>query len=126
MRRTLLLVLATSGLIAAAAVGVGVFVEYGKAEKAARLSELMNVRKYLLVYAQANAKYPDNLWEAVPEDLFRCELEVAPLDYVAAGKPYPLEADRGLFCDRVARRYGFEVGWFEFSEHDWSFHAGER
>jgi len=124
--RRLLLLLAIGGLIAAATVGLGVFAEYGRAEKAARLSGLMNVWKYLLDYARANGKYPGNLWEAVPEDLFRSELEVAPLEYIAAGKPYPLQGDSRVFCDRAARRYGFKVGWFDFSEHDWSFHEGER
>jgi hypothetical protein len=117
-----------SGLVLFAAAGVGawLFAEYGKAEKSARLSTLLNIRKFIVDYAKANGKYPMDMWEAVPEEDFRSELEVAPLEYMGAGKPYPLQSDKKLFCDSAARRYGFEVGWFEFSEHDWSFHRGER
>jgi hypothetical protein len=125
-RRRLLLLLGICVLPLACATGVRLFDDYGRAKKAARLSGLLNMRVVLVEFAQAHGRYPDSLWEAVPRECYLYELEQMPLDYLAAGKPYPLEGESPVFCDCAALRYGFDVGWFEFSQHDWSFHTGER
>jgi len=124
--RRLLLLLAAGVLVMAAALALGVFEQYGRAERAARLSGLLNIRQRLVRYAEARGRYPESLWEAVPRNDYRHELGQMPLHYLAGGKPYPLEGDARVLCDRAARRYGFQVGWFEFTEDDWRFHEGER
>ncbi len=124
--RRLLLLLATGALVVAAVLALGVFDQCGRAEKAARLSGLLGIRQRLVRYAEARGRYPECLWDAVPRNDYLHELGQMPLDYLAGGKPYPLEGDARVFRDRAARRYGFQVGWFEFTEHDWHFHEGER
>jgi len=125
LRRTLLLLLAVVSA-GGAIFGAYIFHEYGQAEKATRLSVLLNVRSALVGYARRHGRYPDSLWDAVPREHFLYDIKRMPLDYLADGRPYPLEGDTRVFCDRAALRYGFEVGWFEFREHDWTFHGGQE
>jgi len=124
-RRNLLVLLAVV-LVGCAVIGAYIYHDYGQAERATRLSALLNIRNPLVGYACRHGRYPDSLWDAVPRTHFLYDLEQMPLDYPAAGKAYPLEEDTPLFSDRAALRYGFEVGWFEFYEHDWTFHEGRK
>ncbi len=127
----LILVATIGGGLAAVTGGVLLFASYGKAQKAARLSTLLNVSQCLENYARATGRYPESVWDAVPRESFAAAFEHAPIEYAARGRPYPLQGEKLVFSDKTAHRYGLAVGWFEFRQHDapphyWVFHEGKR
>jgi len=97
----------------------------GEAEKSARLSTLMVLRRSLVESARAEGRYPAELNEVVADPEFSASVDFDNLEYMASGQPYVGRVDRALFRERQSRRYGWVRGWYEIRQEGWVFHRGE-
>jgi len=111
-------------LVGAVFLGVQIYIGQGLAEKVARLSDLEILRWKLQCYAADHGSYPLRLEDAVEDKEFLRSLDPDGLVYVAGGQPFSPTALLRLFYEREPRRYGFNVGWFDFRTDSDTFHEG--
>jgi len=97
----------------------------GEAEKSARLSTLMVLRRSLVESARTEGRYPAALNEVVADPEISASVDFENLKYMASGQPYVERVDRPLFRERQSRRYGWVRGWYEIRQEGWVFHRGE-
>jgi len=97
----------------------------GEAEKGARLSTLMIVRRSLVESARTERRYPRELNEIAADAEFSASVDFDNLEYLASGQSYVEGADRILFRERTAHRYGWTRGWYEIRQEGWTFHRSD-
>ena len=101
--------------------GVWCFVVWygqGQAARLARLTTLLVLRQYVLIYAEETGRYPDSIIDALPAGLqstFRDD-EINNLVLVKSGQAFEPDEpalNELLFYEKEPTRYGFTKGWFE-------------
>jgi len=114
-RRLIYVLLPTLGAVLILILVLAYWNVEGRRELAWQLSTFHVLRHYLVERAKQEGRYPESMSDAVPEG-FLCGVDLSNLNYVARGKPYPLQGDGVVFCEKTPRSYGFQTGRLVFYE----------
>jgi len=97
----------------------------GQADKSARLSSLLVLRRAVVESARTQRRYAAQLGDAVADPRVSEVVDLGTLEYLASNQPYVERTDGVLFRERQARTYGWERGWYEIRQEGWTFHTGD-